>query len=51
MAQYYQIVGQGPPLTLEELQRYCPSLRLDGLIVNQEEPQYGQQQVNKLFNI
>lgn len=43
MAQYYQIVGQGPPLTLEELQRY--SIRLDSLIVNQEDQQYGQQQV------
>lgn len=47
MAQYYQIVpGQGHSLTLEDLQRYCPNLCLDGIILNQDEPQYGQQQVN-----
>ncbi|KAG7299477.1 hypothetical protein JYU34_016438 [Plutella xylostella] len=45
MAQYYQIVGQGPSLTLEDLQRYCPNLCLDGIIVNQEDQQYGQQQL------
>ncbi|KAL4706533.1 hypothetical protein ACJJTC_015731 [Scirpophaga incertulas] len=46
MAQFYQIVGQGPSLTLEDLQRYCPNLCLDGIIVNQQdEQQYAQQQV------
>ncbi|RVE49476.1 hypothetical protein evm_005907 [Chilo suppressalis] len=45
MAQFYQIVGQGPSLTLEDLQRYCPNICLDGIIVNQDEQQYAQQQV------
>lgn len=43
MAQYYQIVGQGPSFTIEELQRYCPNICLDGIVVNQEDQQYGQQ--------
>lgn len=47
MAQYYQIVGQRHSLTLEDLQRYCPNICLDGIIVSQDEQQYGQQQVNK----
>lgn len=51
MAQYYQIVGQRHSLTLEDLQRYCPNICLDGIIVSQDEQQYGQQQVNKLFFI
>lgn len=46
MAQFYQIVGQGPSLTLEDLQRYCPNICLDGIIVNQDEQQYAQQQVS-----
>lgn len=46
MAQYYQIVGQGQSLTLEDLQRYCPNLCLDRIIVNQDEQQYAQQQVS-----
>lgn len=46
MAQYYQIVGQGPSLTLEELQRYYPNIRLDSIaLVNQDDQQYAQQQV------
>lgn len=45
MAQYYQIVGQGTSLTIEDLQRYCPNICLDRIIVNQEDQQYGQQQV------
>lgn len=45
MAQYYQIVGQGHSLTLEDLQRYCPNICLDGIIVNQDDQQYSQQQV------
>ncbi|KOB73015.1 Uncharacterized protein OBRU01_11422 [Operophtera brumata] len=44
MAQYYQIVGQGQSLTLEDLQRYCPSLSLDGIILNQDGQQYARQQ-------
>lgn len=47
MAQYYQIVGQGQQLTLEDLQRYCPNLCLDRIIVNQDEQQYAQQQVRE----
>lgn len=53
MAQYYQIVGQGPSLTLEELQRYYPNIRLDSIaLVNQDDQQYAQQQVkvNILFH-
>lgn len=46
MAQYYQIVGQGHSLTLEDLQRYCPNICLDGIIVNQDDQQYAQQQVS-----
>lgn len=49
MAQYYQIVGQGHSLTLEDLQRYCPNISLDGIILNQDGQQYSQQQVN--YNI
>lgn len=49
MAQFYQIVGQGPSLTLEDLQRYCPNICLDGIIVNQDEQQYAQQQVSICF--
>lgn len=46
MAQYYQIVGQGPSVTLEELQRYYPNIRLDSIaLVNQDDQQYAQQQV------
>ncbi|VVC99428.1 unnamed protein product [Leptidea sinapis] len=46
MAQYYQIVGQGHSLTLEDLQRFCPNICLDGrIVVNQEDPQYASQQV------
>lgn len=46
MAQFYQIVGQGQSLTLEDLQRYCPNLICsDGIIVNQDDQQYPQQQV------
>lgn len=41
MAQYYQIVGPGRSLTLEDLQRYCPNICL----VNQDDQQYSQQQV------
>lgn len=51
MAQYYQIVGQGASLTIEDLQRYCPNLCLDGIIVNQEDQQYAQQQVNYIIYI
>lgn len=52
MAQYYQIVGQGHSLTLEDLQRYCPNICLDGIIVNQDaEQQYAQQQVSFKKNI
>lgn len=46
MAQYYQIVGQGQQLTLEDLQRYMPNICLDSIILNQDEQQYPQQQVN-----
>lgn len=49
MAQYYQIVGQGQSLTLEDLQRYCPTLSLDGIILNQDGQQYARQQVNCQF--
>lgn len=50
MAQYYQIaVGQGHQLTLEDLQRYCPNICLDGrIVVNQDDQQYGQQVSNWL---
>lgn len=50
MAQYYQIVGQGHSLTIEDLQRYCPNIICsDSLIVNQDDQQqYAQQQVSDL---
>lgn len=49
MAQYYQIVGHQSSLTLEDLQRYCPNICLDSIIVNQEDQQYGQQQVSNVI--
>lgn len=49
MSQYFHIVGQGQSVTLEDLQRCCPNINLDGIILSQDGQQYSRQQVNLTY--